>query len=310
MDGDNMQSQSKYYILLLFTSLLWAGNFVAGKFLVNHGSALLLTEMRWVIAVLCLIPFVWWKEKSLTFPIKAIIPLILMGLTGVLLFNYLMFLALVNTSADNVGLLSTLNPISIAIASFFFYRDKLSIRQLTAMLISLFGIIIVISHGDLNKLLALQFNRGDLFMLAAVAIWGLYSIAARKAMQYVSPYKATLWSGIFGVAINLPFMLSTDGISNPTPSFWWAILYSSIGATVLAMIFWNIGIQKIGSVKSGMFLNFNPMFTALLAYFFLGEKLTLTQTAGSVIVILGIYVFTTSKDKITLPISDTKSKAS
>jgi drug/metabolite transporter (DMT)-like permease len=300
----------KYYFLLLFTSFLWAGNFVAGKFLVNHGSALLLTEIRWLIAVICLIPFVWWKEKTLSFPKKALIPLLIMGLTGVLLFNYLMFLALEYTTADNVGLLSTLNPISIAIASFFFFREKLNLRQLSAMLISLFGILIVISHGDISKLLSFYFNIGDLFMLAAVAIWGLYSVSARKAMTQVSPYNATLWAGIFGALLNLPLVLFTfEGIVNPTMSFWWAILYSSIGATVLAMIFWNIGIQKVGSVKSGMFLNFNPIFTAILAFIFLGEKLTISQTAGSMIVILGVYFFTAPKSKLKTHLTNQKSKA-
>ncbi len=302
--------QIKYYFLLLFTSFLWAGNFVAGKFLVNHGSALLLTEIRWLIAVLCLLPFVWWKEKKITFPKKALIPLLLMGLTGVLLFNFLMFLALEYTSADNVGLLSTLNPISIAVASFFFYREKLNLRQMSAMLISLFGILIVISHGYLSNLLSFHFNIGDMFMLGAVAIWGLYSVSARKAMTQVSPYNATLWAGIFGSLLNLPFVLVTsDGIVDPTASFWWAILYSSIGATVLAMIFWNIGIQKVGSVKSGMFLNFNPIFTALLAFFFLGEKLTIPQTAGSIIVILGVYFFTAPKKKFNPSISKHKKRS-
>ncbi|MCA1029419.1 DMT family transporter [Bacillus timonensis] len=285
----------KYYLLLLCTSVLWGGNFVAGKILVSHATPMFLTELRWTIATICLLIFVLIKEKSLSFPKAAFIPLLFMGITGVLAFNFLMFLALEYTSADNVGLLSTLNPISIAIAAYIFFKEKLSHRQLGAMLLSFFGVLIVISHGDIQKITSFHFNKGDLFMLSAVAVWGLYSMAAKKAMVYVSPYKSTLWAGIFGVIMMLPFTVQSMEISNPNLSFWLAILYSSIGATVLAMIFWNIGIQKVGGTSSGMFLNFNPIFTSILAYFFLGETLTASQLVGSFIVILGVYFFTTRK---------------
>ncbi|RAK23114.1 drug/metabolite transporter (DMT)-like permease [Anoxybacillus vitaminiphilus] len=289
------QEEWKYYFLLLFTSFLWGGNFVAGKFLVGYASPLVLTEMRWLLAIACLLPFVWWKERRLSFPKIALLPLIFMGLTGVLLFNLFLFKALEYTTADNVGLLSTLNPISIAIVSYFVYKEKLTIRQCIAMAISFIGILIVMIHGDWRKLVHLHFNIGDLYMLGAVAIWGLYSVFAKEAMKFVSAFKATLWSGIFGAIMIIPF-ISSYTITEPNLSFWSALIYTGVGATVLAMIFWNIGIQKVGSTKSGMFLNFNPIFTALLAYILLGEKMYTSQLLGSIIVISGLLLFT-SKPK-------------
>lgn len=288
----------KYIGLLLFTSLLWGGNFVAGKFLVSHATPLFLTELRWLIAVICLFPFVWWKEGSILFPRKALLPLIIMGITGVLLFNFLMFVALKYTTADNVGLLSTLNPISIAIASFFFYREKVTFQQLVGMGISLFGILIVMSKGKMDMITSLQFNIGDMYMIGAVLIWGLYSVSAKLAMKYVSPYKSTLWAGIFGVVMILPFTVKSSYILNPTPAFWIATFYTAIGATVLAMIFWNIGIQKVGNTKSGMFLNFNPIFTAILAYLLLDERMNSSQFLGAFIVIFGVIIFTTKSRKL------------
>ncbi len=281
----------KYYSLLLFTSFLWGGNFVAGKFLVGHASPLLLTEMRWLLAIACLIPFVWWKEKRLSFSKHALFPLILMGLTGVFLFNFLLFKALEYTTADNVGLLSTLNPISIAIASYFAYKEKLTTQQCIAMGISFIGILIVMVHGDWQKIVHLHFNIGDLYMLGAVAVWGMYSVVTRQAIKFVSAFQATLWSGIFGAIMIIPF-ISSYTIKEPDLSFWSALIYTGVGATVLAMIFWNIGIQKIGSTKAGMFLNFNPIFTALLAYMLLGEKMYPSQFIGSIIVISGLILFT------------------
>ena len=96
-----------YVFLLLLTSLLWGGNFVVGKSLVDHASPMTLTNLRWMIAIVCLLPMVWFKEKKILPPRTAILPLILMGISGVALFNIFQFLALEKTSATNVGLIST-----------------------------------------------------------------------------------------------------------------------------------------------------------------------------------------------------------
>ncbi|MGX1900097.1 DMT family transporter [Thermolongibacillus altinsuensis] len=281
----------KYYLLLLITSALWGGNFVAGKFLVGHASPLALTSMRWLLAILCLIPIVLWKERTLRLKKEAFASLLAMGLTGVIFFNVLMFQALQYTSADNVGLLSTLNPIAIAVVSYFFYHETLAKRQWLAMFISLLGVMIVMTHGHIETLLRLHFNIGDLFMLAAVLVWGLYSAFAKKAMKWHSPLEATFWSGVFGTIGMLPFTLSSFSIKTIDASFAFALLYTSLGATVLAMIFWNIGVQKIGGTKSGIFLNFNPLFTALFAYVWLGEQMNGAQLIGSIITISGVVLF-------------------
>lgn len=291
-----------YYVLLLATSLLWAGNFVAGKFLVTHASSMTLTDVRWAIASLFLIPIVWIREKRLLPSRKALVPLFLMGVTGVVFFNIFMFLALERTSADNVGLLSALNPVAIAIASFLILHEKMSFRQLAGMLISLVGVTVVISHGDWQQVMQFRFNTGDLFMLAAVGTWGLYSVAGKRAMQHVSPLMSTLWAGIFGVLTLLPFNLPSFQIVHPDSAFWISVLYVSIGATVIGMVFWNIGVQKVGGTKAGMFLNFNPVFTAVLAFPLLGEQMTLVQGVGTLLVICGVLLFTLPKrERVILP---------
>ncbi|MFV9510144.1 DMT family transporter [Tepidibacillus sp. LV47] len=281
-----------YYVLLLFTSMLWAGNFVAGKFLIGHASFLTLTSIRWMIAVLFLLPFVWVKEKRLFPPKKSLFLLFLMGMTGVDLFNIFMFLALERTSADNVGLISALNPIAIAITSFFILKEKMSLRQVIGMVLSFLGVLVVISQGDWQRIQNFYFNTGDLFMLAAVGAWGLYSVVGKKVMNQVTPFMSTLWAGIFGVLILLPFNLFTFKVTNPNVSFWLATGYVSIGATVLGMVFWNLGVQKVGGTTSGMFLNFNPIFTAIFAYVLLNEHFSFVQMIGTLFVITGVYIFT------------------
>ena len=281
----------RFYGLLLLTSVLWAGNFVVGGFLAGHTSPLTITDVRWAITVLCLIPVVYSTDKRILPPRRAVLPLILMALTGAVFFNVFMYLALKRTSADNVGLLSALNPVAIALASFLLLREKLRLQQVAGMLVSLIGVLIVVSHGNWERVVHFQLNLGDLLMLAAVGTWGLYSVAGKFAMRYVSPYMATLWAGAFGVAMMLPFDLPTLSFHGLDASFWKAILYTSIAGTVIAMVLWNIGVQRVGGTKSGMFLNFNPIFTAILSYLWMGETVHAIQVVGTVVVILGVSLF-------------------
>ena len=107
---------AKFYMgLMLVTSLLWGGNFVVAKTLVAHASPMTLTMARWLIAVIVLLPLVWWKEKKLIPAKAALVPLFLMGITGVALFNLFQFLALERTTSTNAGLISTMNTMSIAL---------------------------------------------------------------------------------------------------------------------------------------------------------------------------------------------------
>ncbi len=281
-----------YYFLLLFTSFLWGGNFVVGKSLVDHASPVTLTTLRWLIAVICLIPIVWWKEKSLLVSRKAIVPLILMGFTGVVFFNLFQFFALEFTSATNVGLISTLNTFSIALFSFLFLKEKITAYQLGAMFLSLVGVLLVLSKGHLEVLFSIGFNKGDLLMGAAVCVWGLYSVTSKWAMKYVTPLMATLYSGIFGVMILLPFHADGFDVKQVDASFIQSILYTGVVSTVVCMLLWNIGVKKIGATTSGIFLNFNPIFTAIIAFLWLGERMTWIQGVGSLIVIMGCFLFT------------------
>jgi len=279
-------------LLLLLTSLIWGGNFVVGKTLVGHASPMTLTTLRWAIAILFLFPLVLWKEKTFFPPRKAILPLIIMGITGVALFNLFQFWALEKTSATNVGLISTLNAISIAIFSSVFLKERLNILQLFSMLLSFLGVVLVLTKGDINLIFSLKFNVGDVYMLIAVCIWGLYSVCSRWATKTVSPIMATCYSGVFGLIILIPFNLTEFTITKVDTAFVVSILYTGVISTVLCMIFWNIGVQKIGAITAGIFLNFNPIFTAILAFFILDEKLSWIQGIGSVIVIIGCYLFT------------------
>lgn len=140
-------------------------------------------------------------------------------------------------------------------------------------------------------------------MIAAVCVWGLYTICTKWAMIKTSALMSTLYSAIFELIVLLPLSVPHFTVSNISTSFLVSIAYASVISTVVCMILWNICVQKLGSTTSGVFLNFNPIFTAILAFLFLGEQITWLQGIGSAIVIAGCYLFsyfTTKELKISL----------
>lgn len=280
-----------YALILLLTSFLWGGNFVYSKFLIGHATPIMLTILRWTIAIVVLLPLLKKNSEKVIPPKDSILPLFLMGVTGVAIFNLFQFLAIAHTSSINTGLISTLNPLSIALFSALFLHERINFRMLLAMMISLAGVLIVLSNGSFHRILSLHFNEGDLWMAAAVLVWGIYSVCGKWAMKKVSPLTATFYSGVFGVAMLLPFNLNDFQIINIDIPFILALFYTGLVSTVVCMLLWNIGVQKIGTLKAGIFLNFNPIFTAILAFFILRETISWAEITGSIIVIYCCLLF-------------------
>lgn len=290
----------KYYFFLLCTCLGWAGNFIVSKYLVQFASALTITSLRWLIATACLLPVVLWIDKTLRIPLRAVVPLFCMGLTGVVLNNIFQFVALQHTTATNAGLISALNMVSVAFFAMLIFKERLTGMQVLAASISFLGVLVVLTEGQFATLLHMQFNQGDLWMLAAIVMWGLYTACSRWAMTYTTPLTAIFYSGVFGLVLLLPINAPSFHIAHISLPFIAAISYTAIISTVLCMLLWNICVNKVGSLTSGFFLNFNPIFSALLAVIFLNEHITVSQLVGTSIVIAGCCLFIFSK-KLVFP---------
>lgn len=127
-------------------------------------------------------------------------------------------------------------------------------------------------------------------MIAAVCIWGIYSVCSKWATKTTTPLMATLYSGIFGVILLLPFNIGSFTVTNINTSFITSLLYTGLISTVLCMVFWNIGVQKLEQLHQ-VFSKLQSNFTAILAFLFLGEELTWIQIVGTMIVMTGCYLF-------------------
>ncbi|MEH7113223.1 DMT family transporter [Neobacillus niacini] len=280
---------SKIWIYLILANLFWAGNFLFGSLIVNEISPFWITFLRWTLAAVLLLPTAYFFEKPHWSTIKnEWFYLALMGVLGIAGYNIILMAALEYTSAANAAVVSALNPGIIVLFSFIFLGEKLSKLQFSGLIISIFGVMVILTKGNINDFFLISYNKGDLFIIITVVLWTFYSIIGKKLTT--PPITATAVSTLFSVLLLLPFTFVVDrGISNVSPLSIIGLIYMVIFSSVLSTVLWNISVRGIGVNKSGISMNLTPFFTVLLTIV-LGEEIIKEQIIGGIFVLFGVYL--------------------
>lgn len=284
------------WMLLVLCNLFWAGNYVFGKYVITEITPLWITFSRWVLALFFLFPIAYYFEKLEWKTIRQDwLLLTCMGGLGIIGYNLLLYSALAYTTATNAALVSALNPGIIVIVSVFLTGERISKLQAAGFLVSLAGVLIILTNGKVAHLLQANYNQGDLLMLAAVFVWTAYSLISKKLQT--PPITATAVSSALAVIMMMPFAAS-QGINFAAikPLALGGIIYIILFPSVCSFVFWNLSVKAVGASKCGVFLNLVPVFTAIISVM-LGENITLAQLFGGLAVFLGVYLTTGLLDK-------------
>ncbi|WP_303832012.1 DMT family transporter [Asticcacaulis taihuensis] len=264
------------YGLLTLTSLIWAGNSVAGKIAAGHIDPILLTTLRWSIAAL-VITALSIKHLKADWPvIKRHWPLLFgYGASGFALFNILLYSALTQTAAVNVMIEQAGIPLIIFLGNFLLFRIKATPAQLTGFVMTFAGVLITASHGDIHHLLHLKLNIGDVMMLGAILVYGGYTISLKwKPMIHWQSLLAIPCIG--GALTCVPFIIwraFTHPFDTPDATGWGVVAYAALFVALLASATYIAGIELIGPNRAGLFINLLPIFGVFLAVLILREPL-------------------------------------
>ena len=292
-DGPAAALWSRAYPLLSMTALFWAGNSIVGRAARELVPPAALSFWRWTFALALLLPLAWphlkrdWPVLRAHWPILAIL-----GALGIGTFNTLLYTGLQTTTALNSMLIQSAQPALILMVGGLVMRDRTSARQAAGVLVSLAGVLIVVSRGDLALLLALRLNSGDAIIAFAVLLWALYSVLLRKRPP-VHPLSFLAASIMVGLVVIAPVYLAeiaSGRLIVPETGSALAIAYVSIFPSFLAYLFFNRGVELIGSAATAQYMNVMPLMGAGLAMLFLGEALHLFHVAGLALVLAGIWV--------------------
>jgi drug/metabolite transporter (DMT)-like permease len=285
---------------LLTATALWAGNAIAGRVLVASGavSPITLSTVRWGLAALLLLPLGWrvfapssalWINKK---------RFLLLGLFGVGSYNALLYLALETSTAINVTLIGASMPIWMLLIGAVFYQTKPHFLQAVGAVVSLFGVAIVLTRGDLSTLLSMQMVLGDFFIMFATITWAWYSWMLTKpgsSTERQWPWAQFLMAQVFAGLLWTGFFDGFEIVAGQAYldlNLWTAslILFVAIGPSLIAYRCWGLGVNGAGPTVAAFFANFIPLFTAIFSAAILGEPPQLFHGLAFALIVSGIII--------------------
>ena len=283
------------YLLLSLTSLFWSGNVVLGRFVAAYIPPITLSVIRWSGAFVLLLPFAA-GHLARDWPLirRHIGLLALLALTGFSAYNTMAYYGLHFTTAINGLLLQSVAPLFVALWSFILFRDRLSVRQAIGILLSLAGVIVIVCRGSLEVLLAIAFNRGDLWFVVALLIYAFY-VAMLRVRPPIHPLSFLAVGMGGGAILLLPAMAleiaagQTMVLDTITAS---SLLYVCVFPSLLGYLFLNRGIELVGANRAAPFIHLVPVFGSVLAITLLGERLQFFHAVGYLLVLAGITLAT------------------
>jgi len=282
------------YMAVVLTAFFWAVTTIVVRHVRDESPPLGLSFWRTLAAFLIMLPFclraliAQWDMVRGHWKILALLSLLL-WIGG----NSLLFLSLQYTIAINAAVINSVEPLIIVTFAWLLFRDPFTWRQGLGLALSLGGVLVLVTAGSLQRLLALDLNRGDLIVTGAYVSWGLYAVLLRKLPRGLD-YRVTVAAVLgFGTLFLLPIYLFESAFVRPTvptATTLLAIAWLATFSSALSMIFWNYGIQQLGPARAGQYLHLIPAFTIVLAIVILGETLGGHHIAGIALIVTGLLV--------------------
>jgi len=292
-----MKFYDRPYLLLTLAVLFWSGNFILGRAFHEDIPPITLAFWRWLgAAVLVTWPALTPLRKDLRALVRQWPVVLLLATLGIAAFNTLAYSGLHFTEAINAFLIQSLMPVMIVLMSFVIFRDRVTRLQAVGIMVSLCGAVTIIARGDLDVLLSLSVNRGDLLVSAAIACYAGYSVMLRKR-PHVHPLAFIAVIFWIGTLILLPLYLwetLTVATLDLKPATVLVIGYVMIFPSIVSYLCYNRGVELVGANRAGLFIHLMPVFGSLMAILFLGEKFFWYHGLGILLIGAGIYLATRS----------------
>ena len=285
----------KYIIFLTLAVLFWSGNFVFGRMVSTEIEAIQLAFFRWFFVFLILLPYLIYRYKHIIKILKKeYLILIIFGTIGVAGFNTFLYIGLKTTTATNGLLINSSIPIMIIVLSSIILKTTITKIQALGILLSTLGVMFLILKGSLENIITLEFTHGDLWILLACVNWALYTVLLKYKPKELNAFdflSVTVFIGIIILSIvYFSFGYSLEFSSFKNVKVLYSLIYIVVFPSILSFYFWNTAIIEIGANKAGQFTHLMPIFGAILAYLFLGERLEMYHIFGILFIGIGIYL--------------------
>jgi drug/metabolite transporter (DMT)-like permease len=284
----------RVYGKLLLTAVFWGGTFIAGRALAGHVPPFSAAFLRFAVASVFLLLFLLRSEgriPGLSAPLAA--PILVLGMTGVFAYNFFFFKGLQLVEAGRAAVIIANNPVFIALFSVLLFKERLNRLQVAGILLSVTGALCVIARGDPDRLFAGGFGTGELLIFGCVLSWVSFSLVGKRVLTNLPPLTAIFYAAAVGaLALFLPAcgegLLADIGAYRAAD--WLGIVYLGFFGTAAGFVWYYDGIKAIGPTRAGLFINFVPVSAVVMAFFVLGEPLTVSLLVGTCLVVTGAFL--------------------
>ena len=293
------------YLKLTLTALFWGGTFVAARVVSNHIGPFSASFIRFTAASLFLFIAAMLSGAKIPRPARhQIIPVILLGMTGVFAYNVFFFSGLQTITAGRASLIIAINPVLISILSDLFFHEKMRTAKIAGAFLCLVGVILVISHGNPLSLFSGGAGRGEFFILGCVVSWVTYSLIGKVIMKDLTAFAAVFYSCAIGAAALFPLALIeniTSKIGGFSSADWLSLIYLAFFGTTLGFHWYYEGIAAIGAARASVFINLVPVAGVFLGWLLLGEPVNMSIIAGATLVVGGVFLTNMSRSGVQRP---------
>ena len=289
-----MQS-TKAYIMLTCATLFWAGNFIVGKYaFLTEIPPLSLVFYRWLLVWIILLPFTYKDIIKHKDTILNNLPLLFfLGLTSVGLFNSFTYLSLIYTQVINSSLFNTAIPAIIILLCFLFKVEKTNKFQLSGLFISVCGILAIITKLNLDILLSLNFNKGDLIMIGGALTWGIYSTLLKRkkfTLPLLTLVHIVCTFGLVSVFPQFLYELWNGQVIKFDINLFYLLIFLALFPSIGSYYCWAGAVSIIGANRAGIFLSLIPLFSTIMAIVLYNEKFQFFHLIGAILIIIGLYL--------------------
>ncbi|MBK9096740.1 MAG: DMT family transporter [bacterium] len=279
------------YLQLLLAIIFWGTSFVATKVLLEEIKPVTIIILRLILASILLTAIAVYSRRSFSINLKSHGWIFILALVAVF-HLWIQVTGLQFTTASNTGWIIGTAPIFMAVLGFMFYRERITVLQISGIIIALAGLLLLIGKGDITNISLIQ-NKGDLLVLGSAFTWGVYSMVNKKISLTYSPLMTILYLFLMMAIIIIPFNMNSaviNSVISLSLTGWVSVLFLGIFCSGVAYVIWAQALRDMESAKVGAFLYFEPLVTVIAAWFLLHEEITLLMIFSGLLITAGVFI--------------------
>ncbi len=292
VEGEIKMKRWQMEWLLISVALVWGANYTIGKYGVAYMSSIQFNSLRFLVASPVLLVITFMLERSLRIERKDWLRLVVVGIVGTTLYQTLFMLSVKYTSATNASLLIAMSPIFTGILAVLHKQERFSMKIQVGSVLSFGGAALVLLTGHTSQSTYEYAWLGNGIGLVAAIAWGWYPILAQPLITKYSAMRVTSWSTLIGIVPLVIYCLfHASALTWPADLLsWGSLTYSIVFATIFGLAMWYVGISQIGSTKVMVYMYLVPLFAVIFAAMTIGERITIMQLIGGLVIFIGLYV--------------------